>query len=216
MFERFTERARQVVVLAQDEARHHESSEIRPEHILCGLFREEEGTAAKILTENFKLRYLDAQKLLGNDGFKGNGQIPFSDSGKKTFEYALREALSLGDNYISTEHILLGVCRGAVSAERGSGKVNHFFVHELKLPDSHNWPEIIRREVEEYLHKGKRARQIPKDLTPEENEEIDAREIVADLITGIQMWRSMKDEELDDADEMLIRWVAGSKANDSI
>lgn len=218
MFERFTERARQVVVLAQDEARRHESSEIRPEHILCGLFKEGEGLAARILSDGLRLSYESAMKLIDNDGFKSNGQIPFSESGKKCLEYSLREALTLGHNYIGTEHILLGLAREGTQNTIGIRKVDQFFVEELQgvgMRDSQNWPEIVKRDVEEMLRGPQGARKVPEDLTPEENEEVDAREIVADLITGYQLWRSLKgEEELDDVDEMLVRWIAASKGTD--
>lgn len=218
MFERFTERARQIVVLAQEEARNSKNPEIAPEHILCGIFREEEGLAARILRENFKLSPDAAQKLITQGDHKTSGQIPFTPAAKKIWELALREALALGHNYIGTEHILLGLAREGVSHSPGVAKVDEFFTTELRscagIPDSHNWPEIVKREVEEAL-RGPSPRKAPEDLTPEENEEVDVRDLVADLLTGIRIWRELKGEEfLDDADEMLCRWVDATNARE--
>ena len=115
MFERFTERARQVVVLAQDEARTLKHNYIGTEHILLGLLREEEGLAARVLDSlDITVEEVRAQvaRIIG----QGNedvtaGQIPFTPRAKKVLELALREALSLGHNHIGTEHILLGLVR---------------------------------------------------------------------------------------------------------
>ena len=114
MFERFTERARQVVVLAQDEARALRHNSIGPEHILLGLLREEEGVAAQVLGSlQINLDQVRAQIVLivGEGDEVKTGQIPFSPRAKKVLELALREALHLGHNYIGTEHILLGLAR---------------------------------------------------------------------------------------------------------
>src|ERR687886_588959 len=98
VFERFTERARQVVVLAQDEARALKHNYIGTEHILLGLLREEEVRA-------------QVARIVGQGDEVTSGQIPFTPRAKKVLELALREALSLGHNYIGTEHILLGLVR---------------------------------------------------------------------------------------------------------
>ena len=114
MFERFTERARQVVVLAQEEARILKHDYIGTEHILLGLMREEEGLAARALEvlgltiERVREGVLE---IVGYDEQVTSGQIPFTPRAKKVLERALREALSLGHNYIGTEHILLGLVR---------------------------------------------------------------------------------------------------------
>src|SRR6266545_912099 len=114
MFERFTERARQVVVLAQDEARTLKHNYIGTEHILLGLLREEEGLAARVLdTLDITVEEVRAQiaRIVGQGDEVTTGQIPFTPRAKKVLELALREALSLGHNYIGTEHILLGLVR---------------------------------------------------------------------------------------------------------
>jgi ATP-dependent Clp protease ATP-binding subunit ClpC len=114
MFERFTERARQVVVLAQEEARTLKHNYIGTEHILLGLLREEEGLAARVLESlDITVERVRGQvvRIVGSGEEVTSGQIPFTPRAKKVLELALREALSLGHNYIGTEHILLGLVR---------------------------------------------------------------------------------------------------------
>src|SRR6201987_2173611 len=114
MFERFTERARQVVVLAQEEARTLKHNYIGTEHILLGLLREEEGLAARVLESlDITVEEVRAQvaRIVGQGDEVTTGQIPFTPRAKNVLELALREALSLGHNYIGTEHILLGLVR---------------------------------------------------------------------------------------------------------
>src|SRR5688500_11366910 len=114
MFERFTERARQVVVLAQEEARILKHNYIGTEHIVLGLLREEEGLAARVLESlDITVERVRAQvvRIVGSGEEVTSGQIPFTPRAKKVLELALREALSLGHNYIGTEHILLGLVR---------------------------------------------------------------------------------------------------------
>ncbi len=114
MFEKFTDRARQVVVLAQEEARSLKHNYIGTEHILLGLLREEEGLAARVLESlDITVVRVRAQvvRIVGSGEEVTSGQIPFTPRAKKVLELALREALSLGHNYIGTEHILLGLVR---------------------------------------------------------------------------------------------------------
>src|SRR6202167_5957712 len=114
MFERFTERARQVVVLAQEEARTLKHNYIGTEHILLGLLREEEGLAARVLESlDITVERVRGQvvRIVGSGEEVTSGQIPFTPRAKKVLERALREALSLGHNHIGTEHILLGLVR---------------------------------------------------------------------------------------------------------
>ena len=114
MFERFTERARQVIVLAQDEARLLKHNYIGTEHLLLGLLREEEGIAARVLESlDIDLETVRAQvaRVVGEGDEAATGQVPFTPRAKKVLELALREARSLRHNYIGTEHILLGVAR---------------------------------------------------------------------------------------------------------
>ena len=110
----FTHRARQVVTLAADEARTLKHNYIGTEHILLGLLREEEGLAARVLdTLDITVEEVRAQvaRIVGQGDEVTTGQIPFTPRAKKVLELALREALSLGHNYIGTEHILLGLVR---------------------------------------------------------------------------------------------------------
>jgi ATP-dependent Clp protease ATP-binding subunit ClpC len=114
LFERFTERARQVVVLAQDEARALKHNYIGTEHILLGLLREEEGVAASVLESlDVTVEEVRAQvaRLIGQGDEVTTGQIPFTPRSKKVLELALREARSLKHNYVGTEHLLLGLVR---------------------------------------------------------------------------------------------------------
>jgi ATP-dependent Clp protease ATP-binding subunit ClpC len=114
MFERFTDRARRVVVLAQEEARRLNHNYIGTEHILLGLVQEGEGVAAQAL-ETLGIG-LDAvrhqvEEIVGRGKEPPGGHIPFTPRAKKVLELSLREALQLGHDYIGTEHILLGLIR---------------------------------------------------------------------------------------------------------
>jgi len=114
MFERFTDRARQVVVLAQEEAKRLDHNYIGTEHILLGVLRERDGAAAKAL-ESLDIS-LDAvrqqvEEIIGRGQQAPSGHIPFTPRGKKVLELSLRESQQLGHNYIGTEHILLGLIR---------------------------------------------------------------------------------------------------------
>ena len=114
MFERFTDRARRVVVLAQEEARLLNHNYIGTEHILLGLIHEGEGVAAKALESlgiSLEAVRNQVQEIIGQGGSSPSGHIPFTPRAKKVLELSLREALQLGHNYIGTEHILLGLIR---------------------------------------------------------------------------------------------------------
>jgi len=114
MFERFTDRARRVVVLAQEEARMLNHNYIGTEHILLGLIHEGEGVAAKALESlGISLDAVRSQvtEIIGEGQSAPTGHIPFTPRAKKVLELSLREALQLGHNYIGTEHILLGLIR---------------------------------------------------------------------------------------------------------
>ena len=114
MFERFTDRARRVVVLAQEEARMLNHNYIGTEHILLGLIHEGEGVAAKAL-ESLEISQQavrdQVEEIIGQGQQAPSGHIPFTPRAKKVLELSLREALQLGHNYIGTEHILLGLIR---------------------------------------------------------------------------------------------------------
>ena len=114
MFERFTDRARRVVVLAQEEARMLNHNYIGTEHILLGLIHEGEGVAAKALESlgiSLEAVRQQVEQIIGQGQQAPSGHIPFTPRAKKVLELSLREALQLGHNYIGTEHILLGLIR---------------------------------------------------------------------------------------------------------
>jgi ATP-dependent Clp protease ATP-binding subunit ClpC len=114
MFERFSERAREVVVEAQQEARALKHNYIGTEHILLGLLRETDGVSPRVLnTLGISLDQVRTQvtRIVGRGDEVTAGQIPFTPRAKKVLELSLREALSLGHNYIGSEHILLGIAR---------------------------------------------------------------------------------------------------------
>jgi ATP-dependent Clp protease ATP-binding subunit ClpC len=114
VFERFTDRARRVVVLAQEEARLLNHNYIGTEHILLGLIHEGEGVAARALEDlGIDLESVRTQvvEIIGQGSQAPTGHIPFTPRAKKVLELSLREALQLGHNYIGTEHILLGLIR---------------------------------------------------------------------------------------------------------
>jgi hypothetical protein len=112
MFERFTDRARRVVVLAQDEARRLDHNYIGTEHILLGLIHEGEGVAARALESlgvSLAAVRQQVEEIIGRGQQAQSGHIPFTPRAKKVLELSLRESLQLGHNYIGTEHILLGL-----------------------------------------------------------------------------------------------------------
>jgi ATP-dependent Clp protease ATP-binding subunit ClpC len=114
MFERFTDQARRVVVLAQDEARMLGHNYIGTEHILLGLLSEGEGPAAQALGSlevSLDAARQQVEEIIGKGTGQPGGHIPFTPRAKKVLELSLREAMDLGDNYIGTEHILLGLVR---------------------------------------------------------------------------------------------------------
>jgi ATP-dependent Clp protease ATP-binding subunit ClpC len=114
MFERFTDRARRVVVLAQEEARTLNHGYIGTEHILLGLLREPQGVAARALEAlgvSLTAARAEVEQMIGRGEGMPDGHIPFTPRAKKVLELSLREALTLEHNYIGTEHILLGLIR---------------------------------------------------------------------------------------------------------
>ena len=144
MFERFTDRARRVVVLAQEEARMLNHNYIGTEHILLGLIHEGEGVAAKAL-ESLGIS-LDAvrqqvEEIIGQGQQAPSGHIPFTPRAKKVLELSLREALQLGHNYIGTEHILLGLIR------EGEGVAAQVLITQASVAESRksrsSWNTVI-------------------------------------------------------------------------
>jgi ATP-dependent Clp protease ATP-binding subunit ClpC len=114
VFERFTDRARRSVVLAQEEARMLNHNYIGTEHILLGLVRERDGVAGKALVSldiSLEAVRQQVEEIIGQGQAVPRGHIPFTPRAKKVLELSLREALQLGHNYIGTEHILLGLIR---------------------------------------------------------------------------------------------------------
>jgi ATP-dependent Clp protease ATP-binding subunit ClpA len=112
MFKRFTDRSRQVVILAQDEARRLDHNYIGTEHILLGLIREGDGVAAKALKSlgiGLDIVRQQVEEIIGQGQQAPSGHIPFTPRAKKVLELSLREAQQLGHDYIGTEHILLGL-----------------------------------------------------------------------------------------------------------
>ena len=126
MFERFTDKARRVLVIAQEEARTLEHAFIRPEHLLLGLARGE-GVASTALNEAgvryAVLRERFAKAVSPTPNASRLDKVPFSPQAKKTLELSLREALKLGHNYIGTEHLLLGVLQGAEDPDAKDNRV---------------------------------------------------------------------------------------------
>jgi ATP-dependent Clp protease ATP-binding subunit ClpC len=129
MFERFTNRARHAVVLAQDEARLLDHDYIGTEHVLLGLLGEPEAIGGRVLHQlgiGLEATRADVEAIVGRGGATPSGHIPFTPRAKKVLELSLREALALGHNYIGTEHILLGIVREGegvamqVLAQRGA------------------------------------------------------------------------------------------------
>jgi ATP-dependent Clp protease ATP-binding subunit ClpC len=112
VFERFSERARQVVVLGQDEARRLEHGYIGTEHLLLGLLREEEGLAARVLSSlgvTLGGVRVEVGRIVGQGDAPASGQIPFTPRAKKVLELGFQEATKMGHAHIGTEHILLGL-----------------------------------------------------------------------------------------------------------
>jgi hypothetical protein len=174
MFERFTDRARRVVVLAQDEARRLDHTWIGTEHILLGLIREGEGVAAKAL-ESLGIS-LDAvrrqvEEIIGQGQETPSGHIPFTPRTKKVLELALRESRQLGHDYIGTEHILLGLIR------EGDGVAAQVLV--MLGADQNR----VRQQVIQLLH-GRSAEQ-PGSTRPAERE-LSLLPAVKTLLEGLE------------------------------
>lgn len=141
VFERFTERARQVVVLAQEESRMLAHAYIGTEHVLLGLLREEEGQAARALaTLGVSLDPVRAQvlQLVGRGEGEVAGQIPFTPRATRVLELSLRESLNLGHDYVGTEHILLGLVR------ENEGVASRILLTEFEADAERIRNEVIR------------------------------------------------------------------------
>jgi ATP-dependent Clp protease ATP-binding subunit ClpC len=172
MFERFTERARQVVVLAQDEARVLRHNYIGTEHLLLGLLREEEGIAARVLESlDITVEEVRAQvgRIVGQGDEVTTGQIPFTPRAKKVLELALREAQAMGHNYIGTEHVLLGLVRenSGVAARilldfgADAEKIRSEIVHLLSGVPAGRVGGLVSVPVTTTMHVPARGRHLP-------------------------------------------------------
>ncbi len=141
MFERFTERARQVVVLAQEEARRLNHGYIGTEHLLLGLIREEEGIAAKVLESHavtLEAAREQVARIVGRGDEIPAGQMPFTPRSKEILELSLREALGMKHDYIGTEHLLIALLH------EGGGVALHVLDH-LGAPPEEVWTSVHRQ-----------------------------------------------------------------------
>ncbi len=200
VFERFTDRARRVVVLAQEEARMLNHNYIGTEHVLLGLVHEGEGVAAKALESlgiSLEAVRQQVEEIIGQGQQAPSVHIPFTPRAKKVMELALREATDLGHNYIGTEHLLLGLIR------EGEGVAAQVLVKlGADLPQ-------VRQEVVQLLggragrgvlgerpRLGKRARARLFDDALARIDSLDRR------LAAIERWVGMR-PDLDDLDEKI-------------
>ena len=207
MLERFTDRARRVVVLAQEEARRLDHDYIGTEHLLLGLIREGEGVGARAL-ESFEIS-LDAvrqqvEEIIGRGQQEPPGHIPFTPRAKKVLELSLRESKQLGHNYIGTEHILLGLLRegDGVAAQvlvRLGADLNRVRQQVIRLLHGHpaevSGPDVqIRLEVVE-----QQLTDIERQLTGIERR-VGIRPDTSDLDEQIAAARTEKEAAVDAQD----------------
>ncbi len=198
MFERFTDRARRVVELAQEEARILNHGYIGTEHILLGLIHEGGGVAAKAL-ESLGIR-LEAvrqqvEEIIGQGQQAPSGHIPFTPRAKKVLELAHREARALGHGYIGTEHILLGLIRegGGVAAEvlvKLGADLNRVRQQVIQLLHGHEGNDVTG----EGTRRGKRARARLLDDALARVDSLDRR------LAAIERWVGLR-PDLDDLDQ---------------
>jgi ATP-dependent Clp protease ATP-binding subunit ClpC len=194
MFERFTQRARRVVVLAQEEARLLNHNYIGTEHILLGLIREGEGVAAKAL-ESLGIS-LDGvrqqvETIIGPGQQAPSGHIPFTPRAKKVLELSLREAQQLGHNYIGTEHILLGLIR------EGSGVAAQVLV---KLGADLN---RARQQVVQLLH-GYQGEDVTGEGLPLPADALTRTDSLDRRLAALERWVGLR-PDLDDLDQEIAR-----------
>jgi ATP-dependent Clp protease ATP-binding subunit ClpC len=194
MFERFTQRARRVVVLAQEEARMLSHNYIGTEHILLGLIREGEGVAAKALESlGISLEGVRQQveTIIGRGQQAPSGHIPFTPRAKKVLELSLREAQQLGHNYIGTEHILLGLIR------EGSGVAAQVLV---KLGADLN---RTRQQVVQLLH-GHQGEDVTGEGLPLPDDPLTLADSLDRRLAAIERWVGLR-PDLDDLDQEIAR-----------
>ncbi|HEY4429067.1 MAG TPA: Clp protease N-terminal domain-containing protein [Solirubrobacteraceae bacterium] len=210
MFERFTERARQVIILAQEESRTLKHNYIGTEHVLLGLLRVEEGLAARVL-DSLDVTIGGAReqvvRIVGLGEEMPAGQIPFTPRAKKVLELALREAVSLGHNYIGTEHILLGLAR-----EDGG-------VATRVLLDFNADSEKVRNEVMRVLSEGPARRSDPLnagELAPDVAFKIGFAEPVRELLRAAAA-RALQDKRAEiELNDLLLALTADELAGGAL
>jgi len=186
VFERFSERARQAVVLAQEEARRLQHHYIGTEHLLLGLLAERDGIAARALA-TLGIRSddtrADVEAIVGRGDVVPTGQIPFTPRAKKTLERALREALSLKHHYIGTEHILLGLARDdeGVAAQVLRGRAVD--------------GDSVRGEVLRILGRG-----APAEAPPAETFVPESPPLATEVVDALERLRAEKEQAIDAQD----------------
>jgi Clp amino terminal domain, pathogenicity island component/UvrB/uvrC motif len=202
MFERFTDRARRVVVLAQEEARMLNHAHIGTEHLLLGLVHEGQGVAARALESlNISLSALrrEVEEIIGRGEQPPSGHIPFTPQAKQVLELSLRESNQLGHSYIGTEHILLGLLR------EGEGVAAQVLV---KMGTDLN---RVRQRVVELLH-GRSGEPPPSERRMRARSAGDILDLLDALdqrLGAIERWVGMRPDRRD-LDEEIAR-VRGEK-----
>lgn len=216
MFERYTERARKVVVLGQEEARSLKHHYIGTEHILLGLLRVDDGMACVVLnTLGVELEPVRGQvaRIVGQGDEVVTGQIPFTPRAKKVLELSLREALGLGHNYIGTEHILLGLVReneGVAAhildqAEVTRESIRDEIMNLLTGPTRAADPTIAEASYERLLAEViERARQLRDDANSRDKREL---ALVVTNLEQAALWHCQHRAMAHLGDQALLDWL---------
>jgi ATP-dependent Clp protease ATP-binding subunit ClpC len=194
MFERFTDRARRVVVLAQEEARRLNHDYIGTEHILLGLIREGEGVAARALESlgiSLEVVRQQVEEIIGRGQQAAPGHIPFTPRAKKVLELSLREANAPGHDYIGTEHILLGLIR------EGSGVAAQVLV---KLGADLN---RVRQQVVQLLY-GHQGKDVTGEGLPLPGDPLTRVDSLDHRLAAIERWVGLR-PDLEDLDQEIAR-----------
>ncbi len=202
MFERYTDRARRVLVLAQEEARMLNHNYIGTEHLLLGLIHEGEGVAAKALESlgiSLAAVRQQVEAIIGQGQQAPSGHIPFTPRAKKVLELAPREARALGHDYVGTEHILLGLIRegDGVAAQvlvKLGADLNRVRQQVIQLLHGYQGKDVIG----EGSRLGRRARARLLDDTLARVDALDRR------LAAIERWVGMR-PDLDDLDQEIAR-----------
>jgi ATP-dependent Clp protease ATP-binding subunit ClpC len=194
MFERFTDRARRVVVLAQEEARMLNHNHIGTEHILLGLIHEGEGVAARALESlgiSLGAVRQQVEEIIGRGQQAPSGHIPFTPRAKKVLDLSLREAKELGHSYIGTEHILLGLIR------EGDGVAARMLV---KLGAD---LDRTRQQVIQLLH-GRAGEDLTGGDSPVPGDALTGVDSLDRRLAAIERWVGLRPEP-DDLDQEIAR-----------